>query len=766
MTVKFISSFLKQELCLSLLFLLTTSFALIAKDPGDRGSIKGNNSPFLFLKAEGEKPADSGYEVRDLVNYVDQNIGIGIGKCSFGVSMPFGSIRPCPHTPNSRNGYSSKEKISGFTNVNTGSAYKYVNLLISPQTGLSCWDNGGNKETEYDSDKANEISRPDYYSVDLLRYGIKTELTSVQNTAIYRFTYPETSNGEASLMIYPSHSFTSKYTYSVISYDLKNNLVTGYLTLNDGWYFARGTIYYAIKFSKPVLSYGMFDNAAKKLHYNADTISGDGVGCFFKFNTSAKEEVYLKVSISTKSVANAVKYVNSEISGFDFEKVRTDATEKWNRALSAVIIDDENISEDEKTIFYTALYYTQISPKDRTGDCPWDYSGPYYDDQLCIWDTFRSGFPFLTLIRESVVRDNIKSFIEIYKHYGYAPDAFLCGLGDMVQGGDDVDNVIADAYAKGVAGINWTDAYALLKGHATETGRTPHYRNNDMGWVPINTIPRMSYGSASKSLEYAYNDFCLSKVAEGMGFTEDRDRFYKRSTNWINLWNTDVKNEGFSGFITSKDTIGKWVVLDPNENPGGSFSKHFYEGNSWTYSFFVPHQMSKLIDLMGGTSTFTSRLESYVDKKIEITNEPCFLAPYLFTYVARPDLTSKYVRQIASANFTRTSGPGDDDSGAMSSWLIFSKLGFFPVAGQDLYMINGPRYKKVTLQMENGKKIIIYGKNASEENKYVKSITLNGKSLKQAWFRHSEIKNGAEFVFRMDSNASAWGMKGNLPPSY
>jgi len=766
MIVHCISSLFKRKNLFLLALLLSFNIIAFSKDKKYPVSSKQTNSHVTSSNAKGLKSTKARYEVRNLVQYVDQHIGIDIGKCSFGVSMPFGSIRPCPHTANSRNGYSATEKISGFTNVNTGSAYKYVNLLVSPQTGLICWDQGENKATEYDSDKANEISRPDFYSVDLTKYGIKTEVTSAQNTAIYRFTYPETSNGNASMMIYPSHSFSSKYTYSTIAYDTKNNMITGYLNINDGWYFARGTIYYAIKFSKPVQSFGMFDNAQKKMHNNSDTISGDGVGCFLKFNTTAHEKVYMKVSISTKSIANAKNYVNNEIPGFDFEKTKTKATETWNKALSAVLIDDESVSKDEKTIFYSALYYALISPKKRTGDCPWNYTGPYYDDELCIWDTFRSEFPFLTLIKESVVRDNIQSFNEVYKHYGYAPDAFLCGLGDMVQGGDDVDNVIADAYAKGVAGINWKDAYNLLKGHATISGRTPHFRKNDLGWVPYNTISKMAYATASKSMEFAYNDFCLSKVAEGLGYKNDKDRFFKRSTKWINLWNPEVKSEGFSGFITSKDTTGKWVDLDPNTNPEGSFSKHFYEGNSWTYSFFTPHQMEKLINLMGKKTTFTKRLESYVDKKIEITNEPCFLTPYLFTYVARPDLTSKYVRKISTTDFTRKSGPGDDDSGAMSSWLLFSKLGFFPVAGQDLYLINGPRYKKVTLQMENGKNIVIYGKNASEENKYVKSVTFNGKILQQAWFKHSEIKNGAVFDFQMDSEVSTWGLKGNLPPSY
>lgn len=510
----------------------------------------------------------------------------------------------------------------------------------------------------------------------------------------------------------------------------------------------------------------MFDNARRKIYNSSDTIFGDDVGCFLKFNTTANEKVFMKVAISTRSVANAMTFLSNEIPGWDFDKVQAEAAETWNKALSAVLSDDDSISEDEKTIFYTALYYSLISPKDRTGDCPWDYNGPYYDDEFCIWDTFRSLFPFLTIIRESVVRDNIQSFNEVYKHNGYMPDAFLCGLPDMIQGGDDADIVIADAYAKGVTGVNWVDAYNLLKGHATVSGRTPFYRDQDNGWVPYNSLQKISMATASKTLEFAYNDFCAAKVAEGLGFKDDKTRFLNRSAKWAILWNPDVTDEGFSGFITSKDSGGNWQVLDPNKNPGGSFSKHFYEGNSWTYSFFVPHQMDRLINMTGGKEVFANRLETYVSKKIEIANEPCFMTPFLFAYVARPDLSSKYARQIATGKFTRKAYPGDEDSGSMSTWLMFSKFGFFPVAGQDIYLVNGPRYKKVTIQMENGKNIVIYGNGASQENMFIQSATLNGKKLKQAWFRHSDIKNGAVFEFNMGATASGWGFKGSVPPSY
>jgi len=441
-------------------------------------------------------------------------------------------------------------------------------------------------------------------------------------------------------------------------------------------------------------------------------------------------------------------------------------TKTWNKALSSILIDDETIYKRRETSFYTALYFALISPKDRTGDCPWDYSGPYHDDAICVWDSFRSQYPLLTLIRESAVRDKIISSCEIFKHYGYSYDALLGGQGDMMQGGDDVDVLVADAYAKGVSGINWKDAYNLLKGHAAVSGRTPLYIENDRGWAPFNSIPKMAYATASKSLEFNYNDFCASQVAGGLGLENDKARFLNRSTQWTNLWDANTSSDGFKGFIQAKDSAANFVPIDPKTNPNGSFSLYFYEGNSWTYSFYMPHQMKKLIELMGGNVTFTKRLEHYVSDLIEITNEPCFLTPYLFDYVSRPDLASFYVRKVAKVFTTNNDYPGDDDSGAMSSWFIFSRMGFFPVAGQDVYLINGPRYKKVTIQMENGKKIVINGLGASSENQYIKSVTLNGKELNQAWFKHGDLKNGATINFNMSETPSNWGFKGTVPPSY
>jgi predicted alpha-1,2-mannosidase len=708
----------------------------------------------------------AGFEVRDLAPYVDPMIGAtgqaGTGKSAIGPCMPNGSIVINPHSPSSPDGtgYSISDKISGFNNINTGSVYKYGNFLISPQTGLTCYDYG------HDSDKANERAEAGYYSVDLTRYAIKTEITTSNKSVIYRMTYPAAANGSASLVIYPCHGIMSDNSYATVNYDSANNLVTGYVDCNGGWYYVQNVrVYYALKFSKAVTEYGMFRDRGNTLLPNTSSISGNLVGCYLKFSTGANEQVYAKMAISTKSEDNAKSFLNNEIPAWDFDGVKTANKNAWNQALSGILIDDPGATVDEKKIFYTALYHAMVGPKNRTGDCPWNYSGPYYDDHLCVWDTFRSNFPLMTLLKESMVRDTVQSFNEVFKHYGYANDALLGGQGDMIQGGDDVDVLIADAYAKGISGINWTDAYNLLKGHATNSGRSSYYRENDRGWVPYDTLSQMAHATASKTLEFAYNDFCLARVAEGLGFTGDRDRFGVRSGNWTSLWNPSVTSEGYAGFIQSKDINGSWVGQDPAYTEG-PFSKHFYEGNSWTYSFFAPHQMQRVIDLMGGQANFVSRLQNYLNNHYEIYNEPCFLTPFLFVYGSRPDLASYYVSAKLRPQFTTQRYPGDEDSGAMSSLYVFAMLGFFPVAGQDLYLVNGPRFNKVTIQMENGNNVIINATNASTANIYVQSATLNGSALNKAWFTHGEIKNGATINFVMGSTASSWGTGAVPPPSY
>ena len=333
-------------------------------------------------------------------------------------------------------------------------------------------------------------------------------------------------------------------------------------------------------------------------------------------------------------------------------------------------------------------------------------------------------------------------------------DTFVAGI-DMFaeQGGNNVDNVIADAILKGVPGIDVNEAYKILKFDADNerngfqgwSNETPYNALNGAykktGWIPGSVM------SCSMTLEYAYNDFCIASVAKKLGLNDDFEKYLNRSELWTNLWNPDLESKGFRGFICPKDINGKWIPIDAAYS-WGSWKDYFYEANSWTYSFFVPHQPDKLIGLNGGKEKFTEKLDfAFRNNLIELANEPSFLAVRAFDMADRLDLNCYWVNYIMSNLFDETGLPGNDDSGAMSSWYIFSAMGFFPNAGQETYYINAPFCKKIIMQRPGGKNIIIETPNASGRNVYVKSFSINGKKYKNPCFKHSDISNGAKLKF-------------------
>ncbi|MEI6972643.1 MAG: glycoside hydrolase domain-containing protein, partial [bacterium] len=287
---------------------------------------------------------------------------------------------------------------------------------------------------------------------------------------------------------------------------------------------------------------------------------------------------------------------------------------------------------------------------------------------------------------------------------------------------------------------------------------------NDQGWVPFGTLKLLAKGASGKTMEFAYNDFCVAQVAGLLGLKEDRCRFGARSERWSELWNAETESRGFKGFIQSRGKDGKWVPTEPYRAGIHPFCEHFYECDSWTYSLFVPHQAERLIELCGGPETFVARLANFGDVN-GMENEPHFLLPYLFIYASRPDLTPTYTKKIRS-RFNNGNTPGEEDSGAMSSWYLFTTMGFFPNAGQDVYLVNGPRYRKLTLQMEGGKKLIVEAGNAGPNNIHVRSLSINDKPWNQAWFTHDLIANGGKLTFVMSDQPTDWARTAPVPPSY
>lgn len=719
-------------------------------------------------------------EAQNFTSYINSAMGvIGPGNVAIGPQLPFGAITPGPDTrAGSTAGYNPEQKIRGFSQLHvtgTGGSSKYGVFLLSPQIGLNV------RETGHDSQKSDELASPSYYKVFLNNYKIACELSSTRHCSIYRFVFPESH--EANLLIDLGHNipgdiFNNGYAdLGNVTVDPENSLVKGWAHYRGGWSGEGYSVYFAARYSKKAVRTGTWKDTVISGSNNIEKIdrAGERVGAFLGFDTGSGEKVLLKIAVSFVSSAQALSFLDQEIPDWNFERVSSAADEAWNREMKKIVI---NGTDEQKTIFYSCLYNTMRQPHDRSGDNPhWSDGEPYWDDHYCVWDTWKTMFPLNTLINESMVRDNVKAFIDRYRHNGQVLDAFIAGNDRVLemrsdgsnwfyrnQGGDDVDNIIADAYAKKVSGIDWNEAYKLLKNDA-ECERAPAYRVDDRGWIPY-----QSYGfgmDCSRTLEFAYNDFCTALMAKGLDKSADYQRFLQRSHGWQHLWNAGLTSEGFSGFIAPKNFEGDWLPFDPrgDSSPGpGSFSdgRSFYEGSSWVYSYGLPHDIAKLISLEGGNEAYTRRLQYALENNlIDFSNEPSFITPFSFHYALRPDLSSYWVRKNF-AKYTPVGFPGDEDSGAMSSWYVFSSMGFFPVAGQNLYLLTGPLYSKAVLSMENGKKVVIEGENASPENVYVQSATLNGKPLDRAWITHDELRSGAVLKFVMGRAPSGWGKK--IPP--
>ncbi|RUT67997.1 glycoside hydrolase family 92 protein [Flavobacterium cupreum] len=699
------------------------------------------------------------------VDYVDNFIGVRDknSSCVLGPQLPNGAISPSPQTaPGSVNydmdGYIMGQPIRGFGQLHvSGTGWgKYGQVFISPQVGLAVG------ETEHDSQQENEEAKPYEYKVSLSRYGIKTAVTPAAHSAIYKFTFPKSDN--SNILLDVSHNTADIAT----ALKLKNgNFLKGTVTFTNsdgteingyGEYqggFSDGTykVFFSMKLSKIPQNKGTFING--KINQGqlteAPIKADDRIGAYVQYKTSENESVYLKVAVSMISVEQATAWLDAEIPAWDYNKVRDNAKKIWNKELGKIKM--EGGTESEKRIFYTASYHTSIMPRNKTNDMMGFEKGEsVWDDHLAVWDTWRTLYPLKVLTNPDMVSGTINSFIARLKKNGRVKDAYVAGK-DMTaeQGGNNIDNIIADAYVKGVKGVDWKEAYKLIKSQADNERNGIGKNENDkiyktLGWIPGGKM------SCSLTLEYAYNDFCAAQMARTLGTKEDYEKYLNRSQQWVNLWNPEAVSDGYKGFIEPKNIKGDFIPIDLKKN-WGSWQDYFYEGSSWTYSYFVPHQFEKLVTISGGKELFAKKLQyAFENNLIDYGNEPAFLAVHSFHYADRSDLASFYIRNLKKKRFTEEGSIENDDSGAMSSWYIFSSLGFFPNAGQDIYYLTGGSFPKVAVTLGNGKVLTVTSKNASEKNIYIQSCKINGKVWNNPWFTHKEIENGGTIEFVMGEN--------------
>jgi predicted alpha-1,2-mannosidase len=631
---------------------------------------------------------------------------------------------------------------------------------------------------DHGSARAQEHASVGFYAVNLTRYNIEVELASARRTAIYRFTYPEASN--ANLLIDAGHLLSSyanqKENQALVSssvHVLSPTEIEGSSTVTGGWNFqaTNYTIYFYAVTDTPALSAGTWRDG--QLHSDSRREAdkrGSKTGAWFSFRAHAAQQVQMKLGISFVSIQQAKQNAQDEISGFDFAGTHAAAEKIWEEALSAISI--EGASQQDRQQFYTALYHSMLMPTDRTGENPlFPSSEPSYDDFYAIWDTFRTSSPLLTIVAEDRESGIVRSLVDLYRHEGSLPDARSGNFNGRIQGGSDADMTIADGYLKKLPGIDWDTAYRAVVHDAEITSRDPIKEGRGdledwigRGYLTIEGTDR----PASKHMEYAANDYAVALMARGLGNKADFLKYSKRAQNWKNLWDKNATDHGFSGFVWPRHRDGSWKAnFDPLLS-GTWGSDNFYEGNSWTYSTFVPQDVAGLIEASGGRDRFVKRMEAFFDLpgRYDVGNEPGFLAPYLYLWAGRPDLTQQRIRSILAQNYhTGAKGlPGNDDSGAMSSWYAFGKMGFYPNAAQDVYIIGSPAYDRVTIHLPNRRDFVVEAEGNAKDKPYVVSATWNGRPYSKTWFTHSELMQGGILHLKMSATPTHWGAD-EPPPS-
>ncbi len=710
---------------------------------------------------------------KDYTHNVDPFIGVDWGGNTFvGSAIPYGMVKVGPdmQTFDGRRsgfGYSSSGEILGFSHLHlSGAQGKYGNILVMPIAGVL-------DPSDIKSPRSDEVNSVGYYAAKLTRYNVKAELTSSRRVGFHRYSFPAAQQAHVVLDLAHALSLgTDWQAQKFLGAEIhltSNHEAQGVARFTGGW--NRGgeyKVYYYMVLDTPAEATRTW--IASTLSPAKDAIAGANtpIGASFDFATKANQIIQAKVGISFISAEQAKQNVQQEIPDWSFAVVHTAATSLWNQELSK--LNFSGASDSQRRQLYTAMYHIMLMPTDRTGENPdWKSTEPYYDDYYCIWDTFRTSSPLLTLISPDRQRDIIRSLVDIYRHTGYMPDARSGNDNGRTQGGSNANVLVADAYLKGLKGIDYETAFAAMVHDAEVPPADPQKEGrgglkdyNEKGYITL-----ADERSGSRTVEYSYDDFSIAEVACGLGKAKEAALYASRTHNFENLWDKDMTAEGFKGFLRPRKPDGSWAP--PYLAVRGTWPDFFYEGDIWTYSIYAPQDMRRLIEMAGGNASFIHRLDwTFLRGHFDVTNEPGFMLPVLYNYAGRPDKTADVVHMILEKAFsdTRAGIPGNDDSGAMSSWLIFSTLGIFPVAGQDVYLISTPSIPGASLSLGHGKKLRIVAKNLDPNglNRYVQSAMLNGTDLPNAWLRHAQIQDGATLVLTMGSSPSSWGTA-TPPPS-
>jgi len=736
--------------------------------------------------------------------YINPMIGTQrMGHTYPGATVPFGSVQLSPETDTIAYeldkkyngevykycaGYQYDDKtIVGFSHTHfSGTGHSDLgDLLIMPTTGKLRLNPGtaNNPQSGYRSafSHSNETAQANYYKVKLDNYNIVAELTTSQRVGFHKYTFPKSGDSHIILDLMAGiydHEEKNVWTFVRVEND---TLITGYRQ-TQGWARTR-TVYFAMAFSKPIKNYGAQKYDADNIYKgfwrrfdetkNFPEAAGRNLKMYFDFDTKEGEAIMIKMALSPVSTAGALANMKIEVPHWDFEKTKQQGQQLWQKELDKVKV--ETINEADKVNFYTALYHAFINPTVYM-DADGSYKG--LDQNIhkaegftnyttfSLWDTYRALHPLFNVVQPGRNADMIQSMLAHYDQsvhkalpvWSHYANENWCMIGYHSVA------VIADAVAKGNTGFDTTKALeACINSSNLEYYDGIKYYK-EMGYVPEDK----NGSSVSKTLEYAYDDWCIAQMAAKLGRQDVYKEYTKRSGNYKNVFDKSI------GYMRPKLSDGTFKKqFDPLDTHG----QGFIEGNAWNYSLYVPQDPEALIQLNGGKEKFAMHLDSlftmtlpdkYFENTEDITrdgiignyvhgNEPSHHVAYLYNWLGQPYKTQQRVRMILDAMYKPTPDGlgGNDDTGQMSAWYIFSSLGFYPVApGSDVYALGSPKIKEATLTLENGKAFTIVAINQSAKNVYVSKAELNGKVLKGPFITHKDITNGGRLVFYMSSKPS------------
>ncbi|WP_422084212.1 GH92 family glycosyl hydrolase [Ulvibacterium sp.] len=701
-----------------------------------------------------------------LTDYVNPFIGTGgPGNTYPGATVPYGMVQLSPDIGipgwDRIAGYYYQDSIiSGFshthlTGTGAGDLYDILVMPTNSRSSKRIAENGFRPYSRYSHDR--ESASPGYYGVNLLDFNIKAELTATKRVGIHRYTFPK----DEETTVYVDLGYALNWDRPTDTYiEVVNDSIIKGHRMSTGWAKDQ-RLYFEMHFSRPFRSYTVFLDDEK----TTSPVKGTHTKIALHYSMEEDEQLVIKTGLSTAGQEGAAKALEQETAGFDFNLYEKKAKKVWEKELQKIKISSDD--RDKKSVFYTMMYQSMLAPT-LLSDSDGKYKGANdtvavaqgFDryDTFSLWDTFRAAHPLYTITQQERVPDMINSMLAHYKETGTLPVWSMQGNETNMMIGYHAVPVIVDAYFKGFD-FDVNLAYQACRESAMVDEREIDVYK-EKGFIPVDG--QHENWSVSKTMEYAYDDWCIAMFAKDLGKVDDYTYFLERSENWKNLYND--KNS----WLQPRDASGKFLEpFVPKE-----YSPYFCESNAWHYYWFVPHDVEGLIAKTGGQERFGQKLDSMFtyapspEDKLPIFstgmigqyahgNEPSHHVAYLYNYLDRPSKTQALIREILVGQYKNEPNGhcGNEDCGQMSSWYILSALGFYPVnPAQGVYHLGIPLFEQAVVDVGNDKTFMIKTENF-KANAFVKSVSLNGKSLKRSYITHKEIVSGGILVFSMTNDS-------------